>query len=344
MNQKEKIVIIVMVLIILISSTIGGIYKINNDNKQQGNEQPNQIEQQKSYESINYGIKVEVNGKNMVFLVDGEKNETPMVILPGLGVNAPAITHKPFAHALSDKFKVYSAEPFGYGISDIADTERSIENIVSELHTAVHELGLEKFYLIGHSAGGLYSLKYANEYPEDLLGVIGIDNTPAPFEEAKIGKNETIALFKECNQKLKDGYWKSLDFEEWRTTNFEEFQQYVSPLDFTAEYSVEDMENFQIIFGNNNCNDNLIEEIELFTDNIDSSIGLKFPKDLPSLQFVSTANMGQSDNWKPAHDNLITNSEIQEVVVIDGGHYMHLEQREGIADKIKTWIEKIENN
>lgn len=65
-------------------------------------------------------------------------------------------------------------EPFGYGLSDQVDTERSIENIIEELYTCLEEIGVHQYYLMAHSISGLYSLYYANTYPEKIHGFIGI--------------------------------------------------------------------------------------------------------------------------------------------------------------------------
>ena len=71
-----------------------------------------------------------------------------------------------------------TVEPFGYGLSDQVDTERSIENIIEELYTCLEEIGVH--------------LYYANTYPEKIHGFIGIDssvpkqNENEPFNTTKL--------------------------------------------------------------------------------------------------------------------------------------------------------------
>lgn len=85
-----------------------------------------------------------------------------------------------------------TVEPFGYGLSDQVDTERSIENIIEELHTCLEEIGVHQYYLMAHSISGLYSLYYANTYPEEIHGFMGIDssvpkqNENEPFNTTKL--------------------------------------------------------------------------------------------------------------------------------------------------------------
>jgi len=108
----------------------------------------------------------------------GETNSTSIIVLlPGLGVSSPIYDFKPLAEELSKNYKIVVIEPFGYGLSDLVEEERTLENVSSEIHTAIKELGIEKYYLAASSLSGLYSLKIANDYPEELLGFIGIDIT-----------------------------------------------------------------------------------------------------------------------------------------------------------------------
>jgi len=283
------------------------------------------------YKSIKYGEKVKVNGKNMVFGVYGKDNDIPIVLLPGLGVNAPALLYKPFAEALSDKFKVIVIEPFGYGLSDSVKAERNIKNIISEIHTAVHKYGLKKFYLMGHSVGGLYSLGYANKYPEDLLGVIGIDNTPTGLEEVKANEDDVKARGTDCNNKFKDGYWKNITDEEFKMTT--------NPFDLSYKYSEEELKNYRIIFGYTFCNDNSTDETYHFNSNIDELEGLVFPESIPVLQFVSSANSNYSAGWIPSHEALVSNSTTtNEVILLEGSHFLFIDQKDAMAEKIKSWI------
>jgi len=97
----------------------------------------------KKFEAIDYGIKVDVDGLKMDVGIVGEGNEPTIVLLPGLNIVSPVISYKAFAETLSDKFRVITVEPFGYGISDNTKKERINENIVSELHTCLQNLVLK---------------------------------------------------------------------------------------------------------------------------------------------------------------------------------------------------------
>jgi len=128
--------------------------------------------------SQNYSKKVEINGRQMSYSIVGEKNNQTIALLPGMGCPSPIIEFKPIAEALSDKFKVISIEPFGYGFSDDIDTEnRDLGTVISEIRECVKKLGVDKYYVMGHSMGGLFSLKWANQYSDEVLGVVSLDGS-----------------------------------------------------------------------------------------------------------------------------------------------------------------------
>jgi len=283
------------------------------------------------YTRIKYGEKVNVNGYKMAYSVVGDNNDIPIVLLPGLNLNSPILTFKPLAETLSKNFKVITLEPFGYGISDEVDTDRSMENIISEIHTAVHKIGLDKFYLMGHSLGGLYSLGYANKYPEDLLGFIGVDNTPSGYDEVKVNYSSAGPFYLLCNEMHKIGYWKNATDED--------FMQYTTPIDFTYNYTEEDLQNFRIIFGYTFCNDNSINEGLHFNNNIDELRDLQFPESIPVLQLISSENSYFYSYWKSAHDALISNSTFpNKVEILRGTHYLFVDQKDAVAEKVERWI------
>lgn len=96
---------------------------------------------------------------------------------------------------VADNATVVSYDRAGYGWSDKATTQRTGENIVKELHAALHSEGIHGPYiLVAHSLGGLYSRLFAMEYSKEVSGLILLDPTPENFarETADIYKNEGV--------------------------------------------------------------------------------------------------------------------------------------------------------
>ena len=123
------------------------------------------------------GTTVTVNGKHMSLSILGDGDHT-IVLLPGLGTAAPILDFMPLATELSKTNRVVIVEPFGYGWSDITNDERTLENEVEEIRSALTEANINGPYvLMPHSISGLHAIYYANTYPDEIEGIIGIDCT-----------------------------------------------------------------------------------------------------------------------------------------------------------------------
>ncbi|HLT55874.1 MAG TPA: alpha/beta hydrolase [Bacillota bacterium] len=97
------------------------------------------------YEKVKYlpmGELVEVDGKDMHVYIKGDGDQT-IVLLSGLGTAAPVLDYYPLIEELAKDNRVVLVEPFGYGWSDMTNKERSAENIVAELRTALQKMNIE---------------------------------------------------------------------------------------------------------------------------------------------------------------------------------------------------------
>ncbi len=104
--------------------------------------------------------------------------ENTIVLLSGLGTAAPVLDFEPLINQMAKNHKVVVVEPFGYGWSDMTEKERTVENIVEEIRTALKESGIEGPYiLMPHSISGIYSIYFADKYPNEVKAIIGIDPT-----------------------------------------------------------------------------------------------------------------------------------------------------------------------
>lgn len=282
-----------------------------------------------------YGKIVKVKGRNMVVNCKGEKNdsEPPIVILPGLGSPSPVLEFEPLANKLSEHYKVIIIEPFGYGLSDLAENERSVENIVEELHSCMQAIGISKYYLMGHSISGLYSLYYANQYSEEICGFIGIDcsvpkqNENEPFDTGKL--NMVSAYLGKIKNMLGISRLLSLGNAQRAI--------YADP---TYSYSKKELKTFRILTINNSYNDTVTDELKMVTKNLKTVRNMKFPENVPVLNFVSERNCDIFGDWEELHKEVISNEESSQVVSLNGGHYLHLECLEEIVLEIREFMNK----
>lgn len=143
-----------------------------------------------------YGQLVPVDGKKMNVTIQGQGKET-VVLLPGFGTASPVIDFKPLVDELTPFYKVVVVEPFGYGLSDVTTKERTVDNIVSELHEALQELKIDRYILMGHSIAGIYGLDYVNKYENEVSAFVGIDSSvPTQGATMKNFHQEPISCLK----------------------------------------------------------------------------------------------------------------------------------------------------
>lgn len=74
--------------------------------------------------------------------------------------------------------RVCTYDRAGYAWSDPGPTPRTMRQVVYELHTALHEEGVRKPYvLVGHSIGGLLVRVYAGQYREEVAGMVLVESS-----------------------------------------------------------------------------------------------------------------------------------------------------------------------
>lgn len=77
---------------------------------------------------------------------------------------------------------VYDRAGLGWSEVDPASSPRTSQQIAQELHTLLTKADVPGPYLlVGLSAGGMHVQTYANQYPEDVYGLVLVDPTPAQF-------------------------------------------------------------------------------------------------------------------------------------------------------------------
>jgi len=285
---------------------------------------------------------IKVKGEKMSLGIYGKNNKQTIVFLSGLNIISPIMTYKPLAEALSDEYRFVIVESFGHGFSDVSKNPRTIENIVNELHSAVRKAGIKKFYLSGHSLGGLYGLYYADQYPEEVLGFIGFDNSAQNGEEALIGYESVIQEKVDCNALYKNNTWAG-DSEIAQKTKQKNIDKLKSSGSEYYEYSEKDIETFISIFEKSYCNDNIVSEYQNTYRSYEVSKGIKFPKSVPTLQILSSETCEEYSDWITIHEERIYESPLNEIIIMDGSHNIMFDQKQAVVDKIKSWIKQIEN-
>ncbi|WP_338653258.1 alpha/beta hydrolase [Lysinibacillus sp. Y5S-8] len=270
-----------------------------------------------------YGQSIAVDGKAMNVFIQGEGEET-VVLLPGYGTAAPALDFKFLVDELSPFYKVVVIEPFGYGLSDLTEKERSTENIVSEIHEALQRLHIERYILMGHSISGLYGLDYVNKYPEEVSAFVGLDSSVPTISEKKIDSSiiRTIKLLKKSGLarlqvKLGDDPYAVLAYDD------------------------KTKEQLRILKHKNMYNPSQLNEAEMMYENFKAAENRSFPKNLPVIFFIQE-NHPVTDRWIPEHKKQIEDSINGKVMTFEGDHYLYRTKAKEIVEGFREFMKEVQ--
>ena len=283
-----------------------------------------------------YGQAVEIDGKTMVVDIQGEENETTIILLPGFASASPVLEFLPLAEALSSHYRVITVEPFGYGLSDTTTADRDLDTVVKELHQCVSSLGYDRYYLMAHSLSGLYSLYWANTYPEEVLGFIGIDcsvpgqNEENPYPISITALNKISAHLQKTQNVL--GISRALSVSDPKRAVF---------ADFSYHYTAEQIMVYRILTLDRSYNQTVLNEQDCFDAHLATVTDMKFPERLPVLQFVASANCDIMAAWEQLHKDIITGTGYSKLIRMEGGHYLHFEKKKEIAETVDQWISSL---
>ena len=130
---------------------------------------------------------VEVAGGQMS-LYEGGQGETTLVFLSGAGTCSPILDFKSLYTLLEADCRIVVVEKFGYGCSDVLDRPRDLDTILSDTRAALRAAGIRGPYVLcPHSMSGLEAIYWAQQYPQEVSAIIGLDlAVPGHYEGIKI--------------------------------------------------------------------------------------------------------------------------------------------------------------
>lgn len=99
----------------------------------------------------------------------------------------------PIMEMISDRYRTYAIDFWGFGDSDRSRKNHSIPEYVDQLTRFLRELGIAKANLVGHGLGGAVAVRAATERPEQFIKVVAT-STPVVGEAlSAIVKPGTLA-------------------------------------------------------------------------------------------------------------------------------------------------------
>lgn len=288
-----------------------------------------------------YGEYYETANGRINYSIIGEGEET-IVILPGLGSVSPYYEFTEVIDYLDDNYKVIVVEPLGYGLSDETKVDRTADNVCAEIHEVLSGIGEEKYYIMGHSIAGLYSLNYCNLYEEEVLGFIGIDaSLPAQINDDDPSKQ--YAVTKLMRMFMVDSGLYRVVYGGLVNAPDEEFDNPAvqgNPVVAFKYLAQEDKELYSELYSSKTANNTVTNELKCLRKNCEEKMGYTFPDTIPVLYVLAQDTVDSDPNWAPHHQDLAQNNDKSEVIIMEGSHYLHICDANKLCDIVIKWLEE----
>ena len=268
------------------------------------------------------GQLVDVDGHKMhVHTVGG--GDTSIVLLPGLGVPAPDLDFEPLVKELSAWATVTVVEPFGYGWSDVTDSPMLPSDIARDVHTALHAAGVKGPYvLMGHSISGLNSQAFADQYPDEVAGYVGLDPS---LSNAKFFENRTESG---------SPWYLNLAVQAGWTRIFQAFRGTDPSLiggSSADGYSKENLELQRMVINWSALSANVRRQMAVDAEAFAQTRNLRFDEKLPVLVYTS-AQTREAAYTDAEIAEYVGSGPCRRSVIVDASHFVHHTEYKRISE------------
>ncbi len=262
----------------------------------------------------------------MCVYVEGEGEQT-LVFLSGSGTASPILDFKSIYNRLSKDYRIVVIEKFGYGFSDISESERDFDTILRQDRKAIELMGLQgPFILCPHSMSGIEAIMWAQQYPKEVAGVVGLDMaTPQAYEKMQLTDDKLKLMFAVTSVTRELGILRLVKDETLISSpvlSTKEKQLYRKIV--YAKMINQDVQN-EALHVNEAC-----EEIQKADQ-----------PQVPMLLFASDGSGGtglDTATWRGVAYNYASGNSKAKVVELDCPHYVHNFATDQVEKEIRTFL------
>lgn len=273
------------------------------------------------------GKMVEVDGRNMSVYIEGT-GSTTLVFMSGGGTCSPILDFKSLYSLLSDNYQIAVVEKFGYGFSDVVDKNRDIDSMLEDTRAALAAAGLTAPYVLcPHSMSGLEALYWAQKYPGEVSGIIGLDMALPEYYE---NMNINIPLMRIAGWAANIGVTRFIPgLSDSAAVKY-------------GTLSEKEKEIYKAVFYSRTATVTMINEAEQVKKNAETVSRMGVPQ-LPMLLFISDGSGGtgfDKDAWRKIPIEYISQIDGGEYIELNCPHYVHDYEYKAISESIIVFLEE----
>lgn len=270
------------------------------------------------------GEMVEVGGHRMSVYTRGHGGRT-LVFMSGGGTCSPVLDFRSLYSALTDDFTIAVIEKFGYGFSDVVDRPRDIASILEDTRTALAKAGIGGPYVLcPHSMSGIEALYWAQQFPEEVEAIIGLDMAvPQAYEDYRI----SMPMLRISQFAARIGLIRLLPG--------------IAESDAMKYGTLTDAEKeiYKAVFYDKTATETMLNEVACIKENAAAVRKNGMPQ-LPMLLFVSNGEGTgwDQDTWRGYQEDFISRAENGRLIRLDCPHYVHDHAYERISEEIRAFL------
>lgn len=271
------------------------------------------------------GQMVEVNGHRMHVYAEGSGEQT-LVFLSGAGTCSPMLDFRSLYALLRDTYTVVVVEKAGYGFSEDSDAPRDVDTVLSETRQALTQAGFRAPYVLcPHSMSGIEALYWAQQYPQEVSAIIGLDMAvPASYENMKIN----MPLLRLAAFAARTGVTRCLP--ELARSDAVKY----------GSLTESEKELYKLLFYRRTATNAMLNEAQTILSSA-RMVAAGCTVDVPMLLFASNGSGGTGYDeaiWRGFQYDFAASVPNATVIALDCPHYVHDYKYEQIAAEIRRQI------
>lgn len=286
------------------------------------------------------GVLVEVgDGSRMhVYSRAEHPGEPTLVFLTGLGLGSAYYELESVWEPLAEDVNVAAVDYLGYGFSGTTTADRTNENVATELHGALRGAGVEGPYvLVAHSIAGLYGLEFAERYPDEVVGFVGLDST-APGQQAPEDYEGDVSEDGGLHPMMSVARFIGLvRVDHWINGDDSNLLP-ANPLLDDAE------QDRDWLLDNTKLDLRLLDDEASWATRNDLALqGHRFDASVPTLMLLAhgtveaTRELGMPD-WVEVHEAVASEHPESRIVTLDGDHLIYLDAPDEVVSEIREFL------
>ncbi|MFX3617058.1 MAG: alpha/beta fold hydrolase [Sporolactobacillus sp.] len=265
------------------------------------------------------------NGQMSGYFRKANGQAPTLVFLEGFGGTNAFYNFKAVIDRLPRAYGILTLDYLGYGLSEITDAPRTIENIRNELHTAIQGFHLSQILLFAHSIGGFLGFDYYLHHPATITGFIAIEPTTYEVLEAHPEENANFLkeaeLFNRLSAEQKEKELMDVDREGQQNP-------YLSKKEAQIDWEIAISKAF---------NKNLIDGTRRSMAILKTIRGKQITDELPTLIFSTPQRAKEF-----SQSNYLSQNKFSKLVSLEGNHYLHWGQPDPIVHETNAFIDKLQ--